>query len=602
LHADNILRDIVILCALAALALWAAWIGYQGYGWDDAHYLLAGEQWAESPPYVGQTHWEVRLGFVLPLAMSIRAFGFTESAVVLVSILFYLGLVFGNYTFGSWLVGRLFGFFAALVTAAVPLLAAWGTTPNIAVALAFYLLASFWCFMAAVLTRKRIAISLFFAGLFIGLGWLSHASAVGLGLAFLILFLVGRPLGRRAYIWIVLGGTLVIASEMGFYWTYTGNPFYRLYLDLHHGTITSAGGQGEAARNVVALARGVIPDLKGDAGSAVESAFIVDGEEVSGRPLTVQQEDTLVESAGRASVRGVWHSFSMVAEKAAAHFDPGKIPKQGTVSPVAVSGLIEPYLLLLIEPYYGLLFLLGALAFAYLVVTKQCPRVKVIALLAVFCGMCVMLAGLYFLYLRPLPRYSVYPATMAAIILGFGLASLWSRGRRRITLVIVVAFLATNLIFMEARRGLGLHNERRLVNFAQRYSAPIVTDADTADMLAFFVRTENFRGAAVGCPLPGSVYFYNGERGGGADQMATVGLSVILGTGQKIYEYRAREKILGVLLRAVGLDRDMPSYVVRRLAFPYGVAVAYTVGWVNLCNRPDADDEAVSVSTDGEYR
>jgi 4-amino-4-deoxy-L-arabinose transferase-like glycosyltransferase len=592
LHAHNILRDIVILCALAALALWAAWIGYQGYGWDDAHYLLAGEQWAAAAPYVGQTHWEARLGFVLPLALSIKIFGFNEFAIVLVPIIFYSAMVATTYVFASLLLGRPYGFFAALATAMVPLIAAWGTTPRVAVAEGFYLLLSFWCFAAATVTRKGVAAWLLAAGLVFGFAWLTRESALGFVFALLLPFALGTPISRRRYLWFALGAMLVVVAEMGFYWTQTGNPFYRLYIDLNHGTITAAGGHGDAAREVVARARGA-----GLAAEALGPDGNAPGADVGGQNTSDASADTDTDTdadsppAPGATERGVWLSFQMILRKLGTHFDLDRIPKQGTVSPVPVSGLAEPYLLLLIEPYYGLVFPLGALGLLYLLATRQPPRVKHLSLFAILFASSVVVAGLYLLYLRPLPRYFVFPSAMAATLFGFALASLWLRGRRRAVVLFLGVFVATSLVFMEARRGLGLHNERRLVEFATQMSAPIVSDKGTISMAAFFVQAGEFRGAVSGCPLPGSVYFFNGERTVPDQALDTVALSLMLGTGEKVFEYRAREKLLGMILRLAGGGQHVPAYVLRRLAFPYGAAAAFSVGWVELCGADQGDNQ-----------
>jgi 4-amino-4-deoxy-L-arabinose transferase-like glycosyltransferase len=582
-------RDLALIGVVALASWWVSWIGYQGWGLDDAHYLLAAEHWASEPPYVGGTHWELRLGFVLPLAAAIKLLGYNETALLLAPALFYAALLLVNYFFVSVLVGRIQGLYAAVLTASVPLVSAWATTPRVAIAEAFYLTLAFWCFAIVALKGGRAATWLSASGVCFGLAWLSRESSIGFALAFVVLFLVGRPVRRQHYVWLAGGAALVLVLELGFYAATTGNPFYRLYIDLHHGVITASGGQGDDARAVVARALGEAPRAP-----LATEVSVVGRRQAHVEAPTAVREDTDEEpadkvlqaneaTAGLPTEAGPRETFGRFFDALGRHFDPAKLSGDGSVAPVTVSRLVEPYLLFLIEPYYGLLFWLMLPATVYLAAARSPPRTKALVALLLLFAACSVIGSLYLIYLRPLPRYFLFVAVAAAVVIGMGTGVLWERQRRRGVVALLFGLLFAHAVFMESRRGLGIHNERRLAALSDSIQNPVVTDAETVRMSEFLVRSGELDGALSGCPLPGSVYFFNSERGAHRSALQAVSLGVVLGTTKLIYEYQAREKILGMTLRISGLARQLPDYTVRRLRFPYGISGGFDLGWVDLC-------------------
>lgn len=580
--AQLVLRDIGIIAVVAAASVWLAWIGYQGWGLDDWHYLLAAERWANAPPHVGETHWELRLGFVLPLAASLGWLGYSEAALVAVPVVFYAALVLVNYGFVASLIGRIQGLFAGIVTATVPVIAAWATTPRVAIAEALYLSVAFWCFATVGLTRQRGHAWLLISGVCVGLAWLSRESAIGFALAFLLLFFIGRPVRRKKYIWLLTGAALVVVAELGFYWSTTGNPFYRLYIDLHHGVITSSAGQAPDAKAVVARARGEAGVAARDASYAGQQDMAVRGPAAADADLG-SAENAATAAPGAPVELRLWGKLERLGQALAQHFDPKKLSGEGTVAPVSVSRLAEPYVLFLIEPYYGLVVWLLVPAAAYLLAVRAPPRTKLLVILLLAFAACSIVASLYLIYLRPLPRYFLFVAGAAGVIVGLALGTLWLRRRRRIAVAILVAFAISSAVFMEARRGLGLYNERRLVDFAASTEKPIYTDDATIRMSELFVRSGRFRGALSGCPTPASILFFNSMRSADEEALAAVAVGAILGSTELVYVHQGNEKILGRILRTVGLSRMLPDYTVERLAYPYGVAGAFDLGWLELC-------------------
>jgi hypothetical protein len=75
----------------------------------------------------------------------------------------------------------------------------------------------------------------FFAGVLAGFAWMTRETAAGLMLFYGILFLLGVGGSRRSYVWIGLGFCLVAGTELLWYWAQTGDPLYRLWIDLDQG-------------------------------------------------------------------------------------------------------------------------------------------------------------------------------------------------------------------------------------------------------------------------------------------------------------------------------------------------------------------------------
>lgn len=82
----------------------------------------------------------------------------------------------------------------------------------------------------------------------------------------------------------------------------------------------------------------------------------------------------------------------------------------------------------------------------------------------------------YVLFLRALPKYFLFAACLVAMVVGIALAEVWRRRGIALVLVVLAFVLVVNVIFMEPRRGLGLYNERRLVEVSSSRPETIFTD------------------------------------------------------------------------------------------------------------------------------
>jgi 4-amino-4-deoxy-L-arabinose transferase-like glycosyltransferase len=325
----------ILVIIIAIFALQMAWIGYQGWNLDDAHYVQAAEGWASEQPYIGTTHWELRNGFVLPLAASVAIFGSKEPALLAVPIVFFLAIILITYLSARRFFGLSSAIFIGIVVATVPILPGWGTTPRVAIAETFYCIVAFWLYVYAVVGNRHDDIALFISGIFLGFACLCRESSFGLAFVFLFLFLLGWPLKRKKYLMLAVGFGSILLIEMVFYWIYTGNALYRPYIGLNHGIITASGGE----INIVTS---------------------------YGQPSA----DT---AASYAPSGILFVSTKNFFEKLMTHFDWSRISSQEPVSIFNVNAWVNPYIQFLTEPYYGLVFWLIPPAYLYLFVSSRTP-------------------------------------------------------------------------------------------------------------------------------------------------------------------------------------------------------------------------------------
>lgn len=242
-------RNILALLVLAGLILRFAWVGYLGS--DDVFYADGARGWlAHFPGYVGDTHWSLRHTFVLPLALSFKLFGETEFALSLISVLYFLALLIATYAISATQFGPRIAFAIGLALATTPVFAIWSTIATPDIAETFFVVASLWLFFRA--SQNNDSLLFFAAGLIAGFAWLTRETALMVVIFYGILFIAGYRVPRSRYLIIGLGFLLPVLSEMIYFWVQTGDPLYRLWVDMDQGRsrgATQHGGTGNLEIN-----------------------------------------------------------------------------------------------------------------------------------------------------------------------------------------------------------------------------------------------------------------------------------------------------------------------------------------------------------------
>ncbi len=245
------------LAALLLLGLLIIFVnprGYTGGGYDDARYLAAATEWAMHGPVLGQNHWALRWPLVLPTAGLIRTFGLNFDALMIPGMLSFFAVALVNYFGVRSAVNERAAFLAALGIMATPGFAYWASAlyPDLLEVTLWS--AAFWCLWhgahAAEAGRTRAMVA---TGLIVGLSICVRETSIALviGLAIASLFLPRLPL--RA--WIVAGASsaLLPVAEYAMLWAASGDPIYRLHVDLHHIDIPTEDMRGGAAAGQLAV-------------------------------------------------------------------------------------------------------------------------------------------------------------------------------------------------------------------------------------------------------------------------------------------------------------------------------------------------------------
>ena len=258
-------RDTLLFAAVfavAALLLLLDPPGYFGGRWDDGRYLDTALRWATLGPSLGVEHWSLRWPVVAPAWGTIEAFGRTRMALMLPGLATLALLLTVNF----WAARRVFGGLAAtiamlaLLTTSEILFAATRLTADLPELL--FLSSAAWAFVFAARTvgpaRTRWLIA---CGVAAGLGWAVRETAASLPLVLGLVFLTDVGVPRRSYVWIALGFAAILLPEQIALWIASGNPLYRLHVDLRHIEVPSTNlrglvaGGGTAPLNTAVMAR-----------------------------------------------------------------------------------------------------------------------------------------------------------------------------------------------------------------------------------------------------------------------------------------------------------------------------------------------------------
>ena len=218
----------------ATLLLAAILIGWTGFiASDDALYYRGAAHWLSHPPFAGDDHWSTRLPLILSFAGWLAILGRSLAAFGATALSWYAALVLVFGLFARSVGGARMGWIAALLAGTMPVIVANATTVSCDLPEACFLVGGAWALGGSDATRRGL-LRATSGGMLFGLAILCRETSL-LSLAALApLFLIGRPLDRRAILAAGIGVALVLGGEALFEWALTGNPLHRYTLAYHH--------------------------------------------------------------------------------------------------------------------------------------------------------------------------------------------------------------------------------------------------------------------------------------------------------------------------------------------------------------------------------
>jgi len=218
----------VVLLLTLPLLLAFAWTGFTAS--DDGFYVDAATRWISEFPYVPDQFGLSRTVVSLPISAMYLIFGQGEFTSVLSTCLFYVALVLTTCHMLGPVVGAHWALVGALLLATTPLVVLKSTIPSADVPNLFFVALSFWLFWYATCRVRDPQRLLFASGVAAGFASLAHESTAALVLFYALLCLLGQGVARARYIHLAGGFTSIVAAELLYYWTLTGNPLHRLEL------------------------------------------------------------------------------------------------------------------------------------------------------------------------------------------------------------------------------------------------------------------------------------------------------------------------------------------------------------------------------------
>ncbi len=229
--------------------------GYFGGNWDDGRYLHTIMQWVERGPIVGINHWGLRWPVVMPTLLWVSVMGLGRAALMVSPALYLLTLVALNYGAARRFLGMRAAAIGIAALVATPELMIWATRLNPDIAEVLFWSAALWAFVCAGEAEEHAKrrIWLLLAGIGAGLAWATRETSLGLVLAFAIAFVVPGGPARRGYVWIAAGFALIALPEMIVLGHATGDPLYRIHVDLRHTQIHSNDLIGGVTQGASAL-------------------------------------------------------------------------------------------------------------------------------------------------------------------------------------------------------------------------------------------------------------------------------------------------------------------------------------------------------------
>ena len=219
----------LVVTAFVLFQIWFSWIGFIQS--DDESYAFAAQGWTEHGLYLAQTHWGLRHLIVLPTAMFFKLFGRNEWTLEATSIVYTFALLALVYACAARDKGRATGVLAAVLLVSVPMISVSFSQLYTDVPEAFFVLASLLAFHKGWETDRP---SVFFlSGVLAGMAAITRETTICLGVFYFILFVTGYKGNRLVYVWMALGGLLIVGADTLALWLASGDPLYRLHVSFH---------------------------------------------------------------------------------------------------------------------------------------------------------------------------------------------------------------------------------------------------------------------------------------------------------------------------------------------------------------------------------
>ena len=225
-------ESIILITGLIAIALLIRLACYTGLvGSDDLLYAHHAHQISDGTYRLVPEHHGLRFGIIAPVALVYKLFGFHEWTTVVLPLLFSSLAVAMTAMIALRLSGLYSAWVAGLFMATFPLEVRFASSLVPEPFLQITMLAGVLLFLLA--ERRNSGAFGLAAGAFFALAYLTKEPGALAAAAFFAFALLRRR--WQLALSLLAGGALVVAVEMAWYWSQSGDPLYRLHaMDIHN--------------------------------------------------------------------------------------------------------------------------------------------------------------------------------------------------------------------------------------------------------------------------------------------------------------------------------------------------------------------------------
>lgn len=227
-------RILLIFIVLFGIAI--RLVFFSGYvEGDDKHYMVYAHKFSqgEFTPY--NNHWAVRLGLIIPTALSFYLFGINEFSLILFPLLCSLGAIILIYFIGKMLFDKYVGLLSAFFISFFPLDVIYSSHLFPTIPIAFFMALAVFFFLKGEYNRKSIYYLL--SGICIGISSSIHMMGPYIGLFFIIYLLYKRNF-RVNYLFLPMGILVIFSMEAIFYYIQTHDPLFNYHITTEKTTDT----------------------------------------------------------------------------------------------------------------------------------------------------------------------------------------------------------------------------------------------------------------------------------------------------------------------------------------------------------------------------
>lgn len=224
------LRNLVwalMLCAAGVSGVLAlAWVGFIGS--DDMEYYLAGRALSSSFWNAPEGFGGMRSAVSMPIALSLKAFGDHEWALILPSSLYALATAAVSLIALARFIPLSAALIVTLLFMTLPVVAITSTMASADVAELFWSVCAFWLAIEATRNEERQQAGLMIvSGACIALAFAARETSAALIIWLGVGFLFGFGLPRLKYLWSAVGFLGVMAAECAYFAISVGDPLVR---------------------------------------------------------------------------------------------------------------------------------------------------------------------------------------------------------------------------------------------------------------------------------------------------------------------------------------------------------------------------------------